>query len=608
MVKYIHTLFKSLKMFIINFKRIAALVWESSPVAVFLMMLIAIIRGLQPVATALVNKNIIDNIIQANHNIENIVLLLLIQILLIIVTYACSATETTVNSIVGNKLTNNIKLKIMNKMREIDFSAYDIPGFYNKVENANNEAGYRPLSILGSSFYFCSLLISFFSLVVILSSFNKSLMIIIIVLSIPSAYISYKFKNETYFMMTHKSKERRQMGYISSLFTNKDYFKEIKLNKTFDYLISKYLNIFYQYHKDYKKIITKQGIWSFIFLVISILGSGSTYVYITMSAIDGRITIGDFSLYSSSVFQIEGTLLGLITTITGLFEGSLFINNLFSFFSEPSNILNSQNCKKLMNKSKSHFIELRNVTFKYPNSLRNTIENISFKIEAGETIALVGLNGAGKSTLIKLLLRFYDPNEGEILIDGHNIKDIDIDSLHSMFSVVFQDFCRYSFTVDENIGLGQVDIINNQNAISSAAQKSGAHEFIQKLTHNYSTYLTRSFEADGVELSLGQWQKIALARAFFREADILILDEPTSSLDPKAESEVFRKFDELRGNRTTIFISHRLSNATIASRIVYIENGRITELGTHKELMDLDGEYAKLFKSQAERYSDCVSA
>ncbi len=312
--------------------------------------------------------------------------------------------------------------------------------------------------------------------------------------------------------------------------------------------------------------------------------------------------IGDYSIYTSALNAISAGVTALITTTASIYEGSLFIDNMIVFMNEKKTIVPAVAEPVKPSRHCGHTIELRNVSFAYPGTTRLVLKNISLTINAGDSVVLVGLNGAGKTTLIKLITRLYDPTEGEILLDGINIKNYDTAELYKLYGIIFQDFGKYAVNVTENIAFGDIDKEIERENIVYAARQSSADQFIESLPQGYDTPLMRYFETNGIELSIGQWQKLSIARAFYSDSDILILDEPTASLDPMAEQEIFNQFDMLRKGKTTIFVSHRLSSATAANKIIVLKDGEIAEIGDHQELMARRGEYYTLFSTQAKRY------
>ena len=312
--------------------------------------------------------------------------------------------------------------------------------------------------------------------------------------------------------------------------------------------------------------------------------------------------IGDYSFYTGALKSISSGITSLVDTTASIYEGTLFIDNMITFMNEERTIVPRLAEPAHMKRHCGHTIELRNVSFRYPGTERMVIRNVNLTLREGETAVLVGLNGAGKTTLIKLITRLYDPTEGEIYLDGRDIRDYDLNELYRMFGIIFQDFGKYAVTVKENITYGDIQKGVVDEDIALAAKQSNADVFIDKLPDGYDTPLMRYFEENGVELSIGQWQKLSIARAFYSDSDILILDEPTASLDPMAEQEIFDQFDALRKDKTTIFVSHRLSSATTASKIIVLENGTVVEEGTHRELMETHGKYYELFTTQAKRY------
>ena len=312
--------------------------------------------------------------------------------------------------------------------------------------------------------------------------------------------------------------------------------------------------------------------------------------------------IGDYSLYTGAVVSIASCVTSLITTSAQVYEGTLFIDNLISFTNEKPTIVPIKETPEHVQKNVPHTITFDHVYFKYPGSDRYVLEDICLTFRPGETVVLVGLNGAGKTTLIKLLTRLYDPTEGRILLDGRDLREYDVAELYSIFGIIFQDFGKYAFTVGENIAFGDIHKPYDEKNVREAAEQGSISDYVEKLPGGYDTPLMRIFEQEGTELSGGQWQKIAVARAFYSDSDILILDEPTAALDAIAEQEIFNQFDRLREDKTTIFVSHRLSSATVASLIVVLEYGRVIETGTHRELMNQKGRYHELFSTQAKRY------
>lgn len=582
------------------------LIWDTNPLILIGMSLLTLFNGIIPVAHAYINAYILNalaSILVSNIVFNSIIWIFVLKFILTLFERIVTSVDNIINRIAGELVTNHIKVELMNKAKKIDLSRFDLPDFYEKLENANREAGIRPVQILNSTFKMISSIISMVSFIIVLSGISGWAPIIIILMALPSSIISFIYRRKNFNYMRHRSKDRREMQYFSSLMTNKDLVKEIRILSLGDTVIGRYQNVFSRYYKGLKKLIVNEGVWN---ISLSVLKAGVSFgllLYIASKVFENKIQIGDYSLYSGALNSISTGVSTLITTTATIYEGSLFIDNVIAFMNEESCIRPSLEKPLSPVRGVPHTIAFENVSFSYPGVDRKVLKNISFTLNPGETAALVGLNGAGKTTLIKLLTRLYDPTEGRILLDGRDICEYSLDEYYRMFGIIFQDFGKYAVDVTDNIAFGDICKEPSIPEISKAARRSGANSFIERLPDEYDTPLMRIFEVNGIELSIGQWQKLAIARAFFSDSDIIILDEPTASLDALAEQEIFKQFDELRKNKITLFVSHRLSSATIASKILVIDDGILVEEGTHSELMSMEnGIYHMLFNTQASRY------
>ena len=598
------------------FKRffyIIALVWHTGPWILFLMSFIALFQGVTPVIGSLISKEIINEfqvIIEVGINeygdflTSNVLFLLIFFFVYKFLRQVISTISHAVNRIAGEKVVRQVKLQIMEKSKDIDLGSFDLPSFYEKLENANREAGTRPISFLSQTFTIISTVIEFISYVIILTTAPDLwwVMLIIIVISIPTAVINFIYRRRNFQYMRRRSKERRQMNYCSDILVNKDTVKEIRMFDLADSFIERYKNVFDEYYKGLRGLILSENLWHITIGILANVANLLFFVLIAYKVFKGQIMIGDYTLYTGAISTLATCVNTLITNSATIYEGTLFIDNLISFMDEEPSIIPSTADAVEVNRGAPHTIELKNVSFRYPGTDKDILKNINLKFNPGETVVLVGLNGAGKTTLIKLLTRLYDPTEGVILLDGRDIREYDVKSLYSLYGIIFQDFGKYAVSVADNIHFGDIHKPKDPEAIRAAAIQSNANDYISRMPDGYETPLMRIFEPNGAELSIGQWQKLAIARAFYSDSDILILDEPTASLDPMAEQEIFNQFDRLRTDKTTIFVSHRLSSATVASLIVVLENGQVVESGNHKELMALGGKYFELFSTQAKRY------
>ena len=604
---YLKKVFKSFfsrLMYVIN------LVWEAKKSLLIMMVFIAAFNGVSPVLAAYISANLLNRIAEVlsfeSPTMQAVVAALLPAMLLqfgyMFFVSLVNNISNMITRLSGEVVTNKVKCKIMDKAKEIDVASFDMPSFYEKFENANREAGMRPIQVVRSTFSIVSTLISTVSFIVILAAISWFAPLIVILLSLPSAIITFWYRKKNFRYMRHHSKERRQMSYYSDMLVNKDMVKELRLFGLSDTFIVNYNKVFKRYFFGIKDLIVHENIWSVIIALVSTTVNCGLFMFIAYTVTTGSGQIGDYSLYTGALTSIASCVATLVSTTSSIYEGTLFIDNMIVFMNEKKKIAPTVSPARAVERHIGHTIEFQNVSFRYPGTQRDVLKNVSFQVDAGDTVVLVGLNGAGKTTLLKLLTRLYDPTDGRILLDGYDIREYNTDELYAMFGAIFQDFGKYAFTVNENIAFGEITKPIDHSAVREAAHASSSEEFISRLPNGYETPLMRVFEPDGIEPSIGQWQKLAIARAFYSDSDVLILDEPTASLDAIAEQEIFNQFDLLRKDKTTFFVSHRLSSATIATKILVLERGTLVEEGTHKELMQKQGIYHELFTTQANRY------
>ncbi|MBP3667936.1 MAG: ABC transporter ATP-binding protein [Clostridia bacterium] len=606
--------------FFVRMGYIFKLVWKTGPWILFAMLFFAIFQGVMPVISARISQSVLNTMQESALKgdfvgnafvdfVGHVVFFMLVFMFIFnIINSVVNTLKNTVTRIAGELVVRTVKLEIMNKAKELDLCAFDLPAFYEKLENANREAGMRPIQILSSTFSVVSTIITFISFVVILATKLWWAALVMVVVSVPSAIINFYYRRKNFQYMRRRSKDRRQMNYYSDLMVNKDMVKEIRMFDLSDTFIGRYRQTFDRYYAGIRALILKENMWHVIITVVSSVVNCAFYLWFAYLVVKGEDMIGDYSMYTGALGQIAGQVGALISISATIYEGTLFIDNLTSFLKEEPTIVpvpaegREEEGPLKVNHGRAHTIEFRHVSFIYPGTERKVLDDINLLIRPGETLVLVGLNGAGKTTLLKLLTRLYDPTEGVILLDGEDIRAYDVKDLYSMYGIIFQDFGKYAVSVSENIHFGDIRKELKEEEIRKAAEEADATDYIGHLPGGFDTPLMRIFEEEGIELSIGQWQKLAIARAFYSDSDVLILDEPTASLDPMAEQEIFNQFDRLRADKTTIFVSHRLSSATVASKIAVLEYGKLIEEGDHRQLMAKRGRYYELFSTQAKRY------
>ncbi|WP_452230330.1 ABC transporter ATP-binding protein [Lacinutrix sp. MEBiC02404] len=570
-----------------------------------LFLLSAFCRGIGavlPVVILWFGKIIIDEIIlQTKVDASDLTLLwtyVAIEFGLIILSDLVSRAISLTDSLLGDSYSIDSSIRIIKKTNQINISLLEDSEFYDKLERARTQTTGR-VGLMSNALGEVQSLISILTLVAGLIYFEPYLILLLVLSIIPSFINEIWFSQQQYSLARGWTAERRELDYLRFIGANDKTAKEIKLFGLTDFVVDRFKNLSNEYYNLNKKLAVKRSALGFLFNVLGTLSYYGAYVFIIYRVISGVITLGELTFLSGAFNRLTRNLQDFFSKFTRITESSLYLKDYFDFL--DISIAPAHKEDMSLPETIKEGFEFKNVHFAYPGSDNEILKGISFTMKAGEKLAFVGQNGAGKTTLTKLLLRFYEPTSGEILLDGININRFDKAKYQEYFGVIFQDFFKYEFTVRENIAIGDISEIDNQSKIENAAELSLANEVVQDLKFGYDQQLGKRF-SKGQELSGGQWQKVALARAYMKDAKVMILDEPTSALDAKAESEVFDRFIGLTQFKTSVIISHRFSTVRQADRILVLEEGRVLEMGTHEELMKNKSLYSELFTLQAEGY------
>jgi ATP-binding cassette, subfamily B, bacterial len=612
--------------------RILRLVWDASPAITLGLFVTTAIAGVIPAVAAYTAKLLINAVVQGisiNHfhqpdrvsfasldhsswlfghlstpvftAVDMILVLVILQLALFAITALLGTLRNITQQLLQNEVSMRIQLMVMEKAASLDLAFYEDPASYDLLRRAQTDSINRPVIMISTAFGLVQTLLTFITMIALLVGVSPLLAVIALVSPIPAFIADTRYGWRGYNIARWGSRLLRRMNYLVTLLTTDSYAKEVKLFGLGGYFIDRYRLIAKTYYSSQRAQVARRYMTGFALGNLSTIVTSATYLYVALQAIVGRLTLGDLTLFTTAASQVQGSIQGILGGFSGMYEHNLYLNNLFELMETKSTMPRSAAPLEVPQPMRGE-IRFDNVTFAYPGAQANALADLSFTVKPGETLAIVGRNGAGKTTLFKLICRLYDPNAGRILIDGIDIKDFEPNELRAQIGAMFQDYVTYQATAAENIGLGNVQDINDRERIEVAGAQAGASELISGLPEGYDTALGKWFD-HGVNLSGGEWQKVALARAFMRDAKILLLDEPTSALDAQAEYDLFERLRSLTRGRTAVYISHRFSTVRRADRIVFLEHGRLVEEGTHAELMKLNGRYARLFRMQASAYT-----
>jgi ATP-binding cassette subfamily B protein len=585
-----------------NLPALFRLVWASSPSKTILCFCLRLIRSAMPIALLYVGKLIIDEVVQLNRqggSQQELWELVLLEFLLAVVTDGLNRAIILTDSLLGDLFSNHTSVRIMAHAAKLDLEQFEDSVFYDKLERARQQTIGRS-ALLTQVMTQIQDLVSMLFLLAGLIAFNPWLILLLVLAILPSFLGESHFNGQNYALTRSQTPERRELDYVRFLGASDETAKEVKIFGLSDFIITRFKLISDKFYNDNSKLAKNRSLWGVVFSVVGTIGYYGAYGLIIHQTITGIISIGTLTFLAGSFRQLSSLMEAMLNRFTMVSQGAIYLNDFLEFFQIKPKISISEKPLPFPNPIKEGFL-FEDVGFKYNNSKLWANRHLNFRLHPGEKLALVGENGAGKTTLVKLLARLYDPTEGKILLDGHDLKLYAIEDLRFNLGIIFQDYLRYQMTLSQNIAVGNISQIANEPLIRRAAKESLADSVAMKLPGHYEQWLGRRFN-NGVELSGGEWQKVALARAYMKDAQLLILDEPTAALDARAEFEVFQRFAELTKGKSAVLISHRFSTARLADRILVLQNGEMLELGTHEELLAQKGRYAELFELQARGY------
>ena len=592
-----------------NLPEFFSLIWSCNNWLAVLNILLRVIRASLPLAMLYVGKLIIDEIVRIsviasgpaveNPDMSIVTIYVLIELGLAVFSDLLGRGIALLDSLLGDLVSHEISLRLMHQSARLDLECFEDSDFYDKLERARRQASSRIL-LMSQVLTQLQDSITVFFLAAALITFNAWLLLLLAITLIPAFLGETHFNSQSYSLMYGWTQERRELDYLRFAGASDETAKEVKIFGLSDFFGSRYKKLAGEYYRANRDLSARRAAWGGLLSMVGSLGYYTAYAVIIYRTVYGELSLGDLTFLSGSFLRLRSLMEAILIRFSSIADSALYLRDLFDFLEMEPRIISIDNSLPFPVTIRKGFT-FENVGFRYPQMKQWVLRDVSFTLHPGEKLALVGENGAGKTTLVKLLTRLYDPAEGRIMLDGHDLRKYNLDGLRDAVGVIFQDYVKYHLTATENIAVGLIDERNNETRIKEAARQSLADKVIENLPNGYQQMIGRWFK-QGTNLSGGEWQKIAIARAYMRDAQLLILDEPTASLDARAENEVFRRFVELTFDKCAVLISHRFSTVRMADRIVVLHEGKLLEHGTHDELLAVGGRYSELFQMQAAGY------
>lgn len=590
------------------------MVWQTSRSLTLATLFLRLMRALLPVAVLFIGKLIVDEVVALTQLADtpatlwgwwnagllyNLVWFVAAEFGLAVISDVLGRIVSLFDSLLSEKFSNAASISLMEHAATLDLEDFEDSELQDQLDRARRQTSGR-MTLLSQLFGQAQDLVTIISFAVGLVVYAPWLILLLVIALVPAFLGEAHFNAQSYALAYRRTPEQRELDYIRQTGASVESAKEVKIFALNSFLIERYRELATKFYTANRQLAIRRAGWGSTLTTLGTLGYYVAYAYLAWRTLAGEFSIGDLTFLAGSFRRLRTLLEGLLIGFSQTAGQALYLDDLFSFFDIEPEIHSPPNPRPFPVPIRQGFA-FEDVGFQYPGAERWAVRHLNFHLKAGEVLALVGENGAGKTTLVKLLARLYDPDEGRILLDGHDLREYDLDALRSNIGVIFQDFVRYHLSAAENIAIGRIDARNDRSRIETAAERSLANEVINKLPAGYDQVIGKRFKT-GVDLSGGEWQKVAIARAYMRDAQVLILDEPTAALDARSEFEVFQRFKELSAGKTAVLISHRFSSVRMADRILVLADGTVEAMGTHEELLSQRGRYAELFELQAAGY------